>query len=195
MKPKFLLLYSPQIFDKSFGAIKPEGSLGLMYLAGALRDKNYDVTILDATVGNDKYTLEETFYNEVKLSDPEILELLTGTPLITNKGSFPVNLHMSFTQKPPGRYILIHGENGLLHWDIQEGLKYHNTYTNEDSFFSSKEFERNQMFLDLMSDFLEALESDKTPLTSLYDILGGQLIVLTMKKSLQTGCIEELITL
>ena len=69
MKPKFLLLYSPQIFDKSFGAIKPEGSLGLMYLAGALRDKNYDVTILDATVGNNKYTLEETFYNEVKLSD------------------------------------------------------------------------------------------------------------------------------
>ena len=62
-------MYCPQIFDKSFGAIKPEGSLGLMYLAGALRDKNYPVTILDTTVGNDKYTLKETFYNEIILPD------------------------------------------------------------------------------------------------------------------------------
>ena len=69
MKPKFLLMYSPQIFDKTFGAIKPEGSLGLMYLAGALRDKNYHVDILDATVGNSKYSLEETFYNEKILPD------------------------------------------------------------------------------------------------------------------------------
>ena len=69
MKTRFLLMYCPQIFDKTFGAIKPEGSLGLMYLAGALRDKNYDVIILDATVGNEKYSLEETFYNEKILSD------------------------------------------------------------------------------------------------------------------------------
>ena len=69
IEPKFLLMYCPQIFDKSFGAIKPEGSLGLMYLAGALRDKNYPVTILDTTVGNNKYTLKETFYNEITLPD------------------------------------------------------------------------------------------------------------------------------
>ena len=64
MEPKFLLMYSPQIFDKTFGAIKPEGSLGLIYLASALRNKDFEVSILDATVGNDNYTLEETFYNE-----------------------------------------------------------------------------------------------------------------------------------
>ena len=33
IEPKFLLMYSPQIFDKRFGAIKPEGSLALTYLA------------------------------------------------------------------------------------------------------------------------------------------------------------------
>jgi len=113
----------------------------------------------------------------------------------SNQGSFPVNLHMSFTQKPPGRYILIHGENGLLHWDIQEGLKHQNTNTNEDFFFSSKEFERNRMFLDLMSDLIEAIQLGKVPITSLSNIIGGQLIALTIKKSLQTGNIEELIKL
>ena len=69
MEPKFLLMYSPQIFDKSFGAIKPEGSLGLIYLASALRDKNFQVNLLDATVGNENYTLEETFYREQKQSN------------------------------------------------------------------------------------------------------------------------------
>ena len=64
IEPKFLLMYSPQIFDKRFGAIKPEGSLGLIYLASALRNKDFEVSILDASVGNDDYTLEETFFNE-----------------------------------------------------------------------------------------------------------------------------------
>jgi radical SAM superfamily enzyme YgiQ (UPF0313 family) len=64
IEPKFLLMYGPQIFDKRFGAIKPEGSLGLIYLASALRNKDFEVTILDASVGNNNYTLEETFFNE-----------------------------------------------------------------------------------------------------------------------------------
>ncbi len=64
IEPKFLLMYGPQIFDRRFGAIKPEGSLGLIYLASALRNKDFEVTILDASVGNNNYTLEETFFNE-----------------------------------------------------------------------------------------------------------------------------------
>ena len=64
IEPKFLLMYGPQIFDKRFGAIKPEGSLGLIYLASSLRNKDFEVSILDASVGNDDYTLEETFFNE-----------------------------------------------------------------------------------------------------------------------------------
>ena len=67
IEPKFLLMYSPQTFDKRFGAIKPEGSLGLIYLASALRNKDFEVSILDASVGNDDYTLKETFYNEKDL--------------------------------------------------------------------------------------------------------------------------------
>ena len=62
--PRFILIYSPQVFDPKFGAIKPEGSLGLIYLASALRNENYDVTLLDTTVGNDNYSLSDTFYKE-----------------------------------------------------------------------------------------------------------------------------------
>ena len=66
VNPSFILLYTPQIFDPRFGVVKPEGSLGLIYLASALRDKNFQVSLLDATVGNDNFTLEETFYREEK---------------------------------------------------------------------------------------------------------------------------------
>ena len=66
VNPSFLLVYTPQIFDPKFGVVKPEGSLGLIYLASALRDKNFQVSLLDATVGNDNFTLEETFYREEK---------------------------------------------------------------------------------------------------------------------------------
>ena len=67
--PSFILLYTPQVFDPKFGVVKPEGSLGLIYLAAALRAENFEVSLLDATVGNDKYNLSETIYNEIPQSN------------------------------------------------------------------------------------------------------------------------------
>ena len=64
--PKILLMYPPLQFPPEDSA-KPEGSLGLLYLAGTLRQHGYKVDILDACVGNDNYTLEETFFRQIKL--------------------------------------------------------------------------------------------------------------------------------
>lgn len=66
-EPKFLLMYAPQRFDLRFGAVKPEASLGNLYLAGALRDGGFDVNILDCCLGNDRYTLEQSFYRQTPL--------------------------------------------------------------------------------------------------------------------------------
>lgn len=65
--PRFLLMYSPQRFNKILGAVKPEASLGNLYLAAALRDSGFQVDILDCCLGNERYTLDETFYREIKL--------------------------------------------------------------------------------------------------------------------------------
>lgn len=59
--PRFLLIYPPLQFASNEVA-KPDGSLSLAYLAGALRDAGYDVTILDATVGFDGSSLDESFF-------------------------------------------------------------------------------------------------------------------------------------
>src|SRR3989338_6173564 len=65
--PKFLLMYAPQRFNLQFGAVKPEASLGNLYLAGDLRDAGFDVNILDCCLGNDRYSLEQSFYRQTPL--------------------------------------------------------------------------------------------------------------------------------
>lgn len=67
--PRFLLMYSPQWFDTRFGAVKPEGSLGIMYLASALRANGYEVEILDCCVGNARYSLQETIYRQTHMDN------------------------------------------------------------------------------------------------------------------------------
>lgn len=65
--PRFLLLYSPLQFAPK-DTVKPDGSLSLPYIAGALREAGFEVKILDTCVGNKKDHLKDTFYHPVRLS-------------------------------------------------------------------------------------------------------------------------------
>ena len=64
--PRFLLMYPPLQFGPN-DSVKPDGSLSLPYVAGALRDAGFEVKILDACVGSDKDDLKDTFFNPVEL--------------------------------------------------------------------------------------------------------------------------------
>jgi anaerobic magnesium-protoporphyrin IX monomethyl ester cyclase len=64
--PRFLLMYSALQFAPDEMA-KPDGSLSLPYVAGALRRASYDVDILDVSVGGANDKLEETFLNPTEL--------------------------------------------------------------------------------------------------------------------------------
>src|SRR3989338_7177573 len=68
-EPKFLLMYAPQRFNLRLGAVKPEASLGNLYLAGALRDAGFQVSILGCCLGNERYSLEQSFYRQTPLSN------------------------------------------------------------------------------------------------------------------------------
>ena len=59
--PRFLLMYSALQFGPEEMA-KPDGSLSLPYVAGALRRAGYPVRILDVSVGGDDDRLEDTFF-------------------------------------------------------------------------------------------------------------------------------------
>src|SRR3954469_10486121 len=64
--PKFLLMYSALQFGPEEMA-KPDGSLSLPYLAGALREAGYGVKILDVSVGDVDESIEDTFFRTTSL--------------------------------------------------------------------------------------------------------------------------------
>ncbi|MBU2575474.1 B12-binding domain-containing radical SAM protein [Patescibacteria group bacterium] len=62
--PKVLLIYPPnQLMDIEIP--RPGGTLSLLYLAGALRDADIEVNLLDATVGSESDSLQDTFFRRV----------------------------------------------------------------------------------------------------------------------------------
>lgn len=70
--PKFLLLYSPQRHDLKLGAVKPEASLGNLYLAASLRENSFEVDVLDCCIGGKNHDIKEAFYNVVDLPDGRV---------------------------------------------------------------------------------------------------------------------------
>jgi anaerobic magnesium-protoporphyrin IX monomethyl ester cyclase len=64
--PRTLLMYSPLQFAPGETS-KPDGSLSLAYLAGALRRADLDVRILDCAVGDADAALDDTFFRSTQL--------------------------------------------------------------------------------------------------------------------------------
>ena len=58
---KFPLMYPPLQFRPE-DAAKPDGSLGIAYLAASLRDAGFNVSVLDACVGPLGSDIEKSFY-------------------------------------------------------------------------------------------------------------------------------------
>jgi radical SAM superfamily enzyme YgiQ (UPF0313 family) len=123
--PKILLMYPPLQFLPEDTA-KPEGSLGLLYLAGTLRQYGYKVDLLDTCVGNDNYTLEETFFRKEKLSNGLIrigmsfdqiakdivpYDVVGITSLFTQQTSRVIEIVKSIKKIYPSKMVILGGVN------------------------------------------------------------------------------------
>src|SRR3990167_5918674 len=99
MEPKVLLIYPPnQLMPKEFP--RPDGSLGLLYLAGALERVGIEVYVLDASVGTLDDSLEETFNRHVMQSNCLIRIGMTTeriSEVIANGGYNVVGINSNFT--------------------------------------------------------------------------------------------------
>lgn len=62
---KGLLIYPPSQL-MNIETPRPDGSLGLLYLAAALEAKGIKTDILDASVGTSEHSLKDTFYRSIK---------------------------------------------------------------------------------------------------------------------------------
>lgn len=76
-KTRIKFIYPAQQFELSENP-RPDGSLGILYLASILRNNGYYVEILDMSVGDETDTLESTFYNRIPIDEDHIR---VGMPL------------------------------------------------------------------------------------------------------------------
>jgi predicted dehydrogenase len=131
------------------------------------------------------------------LSDLEMDVEDTADILLSYPGEgreFPVHIHLDFLQKPARRYIHIVGEKGSILF---------NYYTNEleMNLLSGSEtkkivfdnFQRNDMFLQEVSDFIDSVRNRVQTPISLEDGINTLKICLAAKRSLVTGQQEKIV--
>lgn len=97
------------------------------------------------------------------------------------------SLHLDYWQRPPRRKFEISGEKGMLIWDYYEkSLLWQNRNKQHMVFLKSVEttFERNEMFVAEMENFIEAIEHNRKPLIDLGQGIEVLKICLAIKKQL-----------
>ena len=104
---------------------------------------------------------------------------------------FPVHVHLDFIQRPARRWLKIIGEFGTIEWDYYENslVLQKDGITQEHTF---DDFERNQMFLDEMSQFLDSIKNSEKPLIPLEEGIDTLRIALAAKTSINSGDVVTL---
>ena len=98
------LVYPAQPFFKT-EIPKPDGSLGLIYIAGALRNAGHDVSLLDMCVGEDEFPAERAFFNRTEIDDElvrvglsldDFASKIEGYDVVATTSIFTMNTKQAF---------------------------------------------------------------------------------------------------
>ena len=107
--------------------------------------------------------------------------------LLEYKNKFIVSLHLDYWQRPPKRFFEIIGTEGKITWDyyaksltlVSRDNKDHITYTVPDN------FDRNDMFIDEIKDFISALKNENKSPVRLQE--GTDVLEISLKIKEQIG--------
>jgi predicted dehydrogenase len=112
---------------------------------------------------------------------------------VVDSGVVPVHVHQDYVMRPPARTCDVIGEDGRIVVDFRGA-----TVRVEDSGGQLVEntsfdaFNRNDMFLEEMSDFLACVRGGSTPAVSLADGAVSLRVALAARASLETGSVVNL---
>lgn len=100
----------------------------------------------------------------------------------------PVQLHQDYVQRPPSRTCKIIGDAGKLVLDLRANtVEHYNTegeLVHKDEF---ADFERNQLFLDELTHFLDCMRERRPSMVTVHDGAQSLRMALAAKQSLATG--------
>ena len=101
---------------------------------------------------------------------------------------FPISLHQDYVQNPPQRSCELVGDSGKILVDIRLlKVDVFDRLGNATETSSYEGFQRNQLFLDELTGFLDGMEGKRSELVSLRDGAQSLRMALAAKESLATG--------
>lgn len=102
--------------------------------------------------------------------------------------ALPVHLHQDFIARPPVRACCLLGEAGSIEVDfVRASVARAGPSGEVVESLSFPEFERNQMFVDLLHNLLGCLDGKEKPVAGIRDAMETQQVALAARKSLRTG--------
>jgi len=100
----------------------------------------------------------------------------------------PVTILTDFLQYPPVRNYTIIGDKGRIFLDlVSSSVSLTKLETGEKESYNQKNFKRNQLFLDELKHFLEAVSRKTVPIVNIKTGLASLRMVLAARKSMKTG--------
>jgi predicted dehydrogenase len=99
------------------------------------------------------------------------------------------HVHLDYVQRPPGHWLQITGQRGLLRWDNADGaVRLFRAGPNAwEEFPAPSGFERNAMFADEAQHFLQCVAERRQPLCTLADGVAALRVALAAKESSREG--------
>lgn len=105
----------------------------------------------------------------------------------------PVHVHADYLQSPPTRTCVVIGERGKARVDFRvPSLEIVDSSGSVIESVYPKDFQRNQLFLDELSHFVECIDGRSSPIVSLRDGLESLRMALAARESIATGQVVTL---
>ena len=118
----------------------------------------------------------------------------TAEILLEHRSQSRVSVHLNYVQRPPTRTLEIIAERGTIQWDYQAGLvKWYDSETARWEIWTEPPtFDRNTMFLDEVTHFIDCVAGRSTPLIPLTEAKAVLEIALAAKQSAEEDCFVSL---
>ncbi|MEC4726564.1 Gfo/Idh/MocA family oxidoreductase [Shewanella sp. D64] len=119
---------------------------------------------------------------ELGLDIEEIADLI-----LTNHKGCLCSLHMDFIQKQAQRECTFIGSKGRLHWDLLANTVTHHSHEGTQLLYSAPEWDKNQMYINMLTDFINNIKRGECTTTSLEDASQTVSLIAQIKQQATWG--------
>ena len=150
---------------------------------GALLELSHELDYLHWLLGPlDLSYAQLRVTKELGLDVEEIADLI-----LTNRKGCVCSLHMDFIQKQAQRECTFIGSKGRLHWDLLANTITLHCHTGTQLLYSAPEWDKNKMYINMVTDFINNIQRGECTATSLEDASQTVSLIAQIKQQATWG--------